>query len=272
MMRSLWTAATGMLSQQTSLDTIANNLSNVNTTGYKKETVEFKSLLYQTLQNKSTDNEGNPKPIGVQVGLGVRTASISSQFTQGNLNQTGNDFDLALDGNGFFVVQTESGETAYTRNGNFVMAMGIGGLTLSTTTGNPVLDTTGKQVAVDATKYSASKITIDETGNLCYPDEKGIAQPMNIQIAIAQCPNPAGMTKGSNSLLYASETSGAPSLESNNTNLKKSRVLQGYLEASNVQAVDEMVNMIVAQRAYEMNSKIITSSDEMLRTANNLRQ
>ena len=106
MMRSLWTAASGMISQQTNVDTISNNLANINTTGYKKEAAEFKSLLYQTIQAQSTDNNGDPKPQGIQVGLGVRNSAITSQYTQGTLTETGNDFDLALEGNGFFMIET----------------------------------------------------------------------------------------------------------------------------------------------------------------------
>lgn len=270
MMRSLWTAATGMLAQQTSLDTISNNLSNVNTTGYKKETVEFKSLLYQTIQEQSTDSNGTQKPIGVQTGLGTKVSSVTSQFEQGTLNPTGNDFDLALEGKGFFMVQTENGETAYTRNGSFRMAIGPSGLTLSTSNGNPILSTTGEPIVLDNT-YVASKITIDEAGNLCYPDDSNVSVPIGIQIGVAQFTNPAGLLKGNNSMLYETAASSTPRLESEDTALKASLIHQGYLEASNVQAVDEMVNMIVTQRAYEMNSKIISAADEMLQTANNLR-
>lgn len=270
MMRSLWTAASGMISQQTNVDAISNNLANINTTGYKKETAEFKSLLYQTLQEQSYDNNGDPKPYGIQVGLGVRNSAITSRYSQGTLTETGNDFDLAIDGNGFFMVRTEDGRTAYTRNGSFQISIGPDGLTLSNSDGNPVLNTEGEPITVSA-EYLASEIKINEQGELCYPDETGVAVPIGQKIGIAQFNNPAGLTKGSNSLVFASEASGEPLLEAENANLRQSKIRQGYLEASNVQAVDEMVNLIVAQRAYEMNSKIITASDEMLQQANNLR-
>jgi flagellar basal-body rod protein FlgG len=260
-----------MISQQTNVDTISNNLANINTTGYKRETAEFKSLLYQTLQAQSYDNNGDPKPYGVQVGLGVRNSAITSRYTQGTLTETGNDFDLAIDGNGFFMVKTEDGRTGYTRNGSFLLSQGSDGLTLSNSDGNPVLNTKGEPITMSE-DYSASELKIDEQGELCYPNAAtGLAEPIGQKIAIAQFTNPAGIQKGSNSLNFETEASGEALLEDSNTNLSQSKIRQGYLEASNVQAVDEMVNLIVAQRAYEMNSKIITASDEMLQQANNLR-
>lgn len=270
MMRSLWTAASGMISQQANVDTISNNLANINTTGYKKETAEFKSLLYQTIQEQSYDNNGDPKPSGVQVGLGVRNSAITSQYTQGTMVETGNDFDLALEGKGFFTIQTEDGGTAYTRNGSFQLSNGSDGVTLATSDGNPVLDTEGEPIVIDNT-YNAADITINEAGEICYPDTTGVSVSIGIQIGVAQFSNPAGLQKMSNSMLKATDASRTPLLESDDTSLQTSKIRQGYLEGSNVQAVDEMVNLIVAQRAYEMNSKIITASDEMLRQANNLR-
>lgn len=269
MMRSLWTAASGMSSQQMNVDTISNNLANVNTTGYKKESAEFKSLLYQTIQEKSYDSEGTEKPTGIQVGLGVRNSAITSHYTQGTLLQTENDSDLAIEGKGFFMVQTADGETAYTRNGSFQMANGIDGVTLATSEGYPVLDTKKQPIVIK--KYASSEITINENGELCHKNGTKNATPIGIKIGIAQFNNPSGLEKMSNSLLKESSASGTPLLESENKALKQSKVQQGYLEGSNVSAVDEMVNLIVAQRAYEMNSKIITASDEMLKQANNLR-
>lgn len=270
MMRSLWTAASGMISQQTNVDTISNNLANINTTGYKKENAEFKSLLYQTLQEQSYDNNGDPKPYGVQVGLGVKNSGISSIYTQGTLLETGNDYDLAIDGKGFFAVQTADGGTAYTRNGSFQLANGPEGLTLATKDGDPVLDVNGEPVVIPDT-YSSSDMVINEVGEVCFPDETGVSVPIGIQIAVVQFNNPNGLEKMSNSLLKATDASGEARMEQMDAGLKKSKIQQGFLEGSNVQAVDEMVNLIVAQRAYEMNSKIITATDEMLQLANNLR-
>lgn len=270
MMRSLWTAASGMTTQQLNVDTISNNLANINTTGYKKESAEFKSLLYQTLQEQSYDNNGDPKPSGIQVGLGVRNSAITSQYSQGTLLETGKDFDLAIDGKGFFVVQTQNGQVAYTRNGSFGLANGVGGVTLANTDGYPVLDSTGMPIEIDE-MYNASEITLNEQGELCYPDDTGVAVPIGIRIGIAQFNNPAGLQKVSGSLLTETEASGTPRNEAEDFNLQQSKIKQGYLEGSNVQAVDEMVNLIVAQRAYEMNSKVITAADEMLQLANNIR-
>lgn len=271
MVRSLWTAASGMGAQQTYVDTISNNLANINTTGFKKEQAEFKTLLYQTLQQKQTDAEGNPKPVGAQVGLGVRTAAITSQFTQGSLTATGNLTDLAIEGEGFFMIQLEDGSIGYTRNGALKFMVGNDGLTLATAEGNLVLDNTGNPIVIP-NNISSSKITIDASGRVCYPDENNNAASIGIQIGLAQFTNPAGLEKQYGSILKETGASGAPVIEAADNGLSISKIHQGYLEASNVQAVDEMVNLIVAQRAYEMNSKAITASDEMLKQANNLRQ
>ena len=270
MMRSLWTAASGMISQQTNVDTISNNMANVNTTGYKKETVEFKSLLYQTIQRKSTDSNGDPKPTGIQVGLGVRNSSITSQFTQGNLLDTGNDFDFAIQGKGFFMIQMDNGEVHYTRNGSFQMAVGTAGSTLTTSSGNPVLDSNGGQIVLDPS-LDTSKLQVDSDGNLTYPDASNNQQPLGVKIGLVQFNNPAGLEKTSGTLFKETPASGEPKNETQD-GVTKSVVRQKYLEGSNVQTADEIVNLIVAQRAYEMNSKAITASDEMLQQANNLRR
>ncbi|MCR5792812.1 MAG: flagellar basal-body rod protein FlgG [Lachnospiraceae bacterium] len=270
MMRSLWTAASGMISQQTNVDTIANNLANINTTGYKKETAQFKSLLYQTIQKKSYDSEGEEKPIGIQVGLGVRNSAIASQYTQGILEETGNDFDFALQGDGFFTIQLEDGSYAYTRNGSFQMTIGVNGLTMCDAAGRPVCDTNGNPIVLDP-QYTAADVAIDTSGRLMYPDENNNLQYIGVQMGIAQFNNPAGLEKISDSLLVTTGASGEARMEATDPALKSSTVHQKYVEASNVSAVDEMVNLIVAQRAYEMNSKVITASDTMLQQANNLR-
>lgn len=271
MMRALWTAASGMLSQQTNLDTIGNNLSNVNTTGYKRETAEFKSLLYQTLQESSTDSDGNTKAAAIQVGSGVRNSAITSQFTQGPLIASDNPFDLGIQGDGFFAIQTASGETGYTRNGSFHMMIGERAVTLCTTAGYPVLNTQGNPIELQK-EWSTSDIIIDEAGQVLHRTADGADYDLVGRIQLVQFNNPSGLTKGGGSLLYESLASGEARPEATDTGIERSTVKQNYLEASNVQAVDEMVNMIVAQRAYELNSKIITASDEMLQQANSLRR
>lgn len=271
MVRSLWTAATGMRAQQTNVDTIANNLANVNTTGYKTEVNEFKSLLYQTIQTKTTSATGDTKPVGAQVGLGVRNASITSIFTDGALLASEKDSAVALSGNGFFSVAGEDGNVYYTRNGNFNWAMNAqGGIMLTTSDGLPVLDSTGKAISFGR-EYVSSKITITSDGTFCYPDENNNPQSLGISFGIFQFNNPAGLEKTDSGLFRQTAASGGPLNEATNTALSKTKVTQGYLEGSNVQVVDEMVNLITAQRAYELNSKAITASDEMLQQANNLR-
>ncbi|MBR1691807.1 MAG: flagellar basal-body rod protein FlgG [Lachnospiraceae bacterium] len=271
MVRSLWTAATGMIAQQTNVDTIAHNLSNVNTTGYKTEVAEFKSLLYQTLQTKTTTANVEQKPIGAQVGLGVRNSSITSIFRQGSFLESSSPSSFAIDGKGFFAVQGDDGETYYTRNGNFNWSIDTKGLSLTTSDGLPVLDTQGRPITLNG-EYTSSEITITSNGTICYPDANNNPQSLGITIGLTQFQNPAGLEKLDSSLYAQSDASGAAINEATATNLQKSKVVQGYLEGSNVQVADEMVNLIVAQRAYEMNSKAITASDEMLQQANNLRR
>lgn len=271
MMRSLWTAASGMRAQQTNVDTISNNLANVNTNGYKKETAEFKSLLYQTIQAKTTSANGDTKPVGAQVGLGVKNSTITSVFTPGNITQTDLDTDFAIEGNGFFTVQDLTGEICYTRNGSFNWAIGGSGVILANSDGLPVLDMNGATIEFDTEEYDVSKITIDANGQICYPDETGNPQGLDIQIGLVQFANPSGLIKEGGSLYKASEASGEPVYENEGVN-QPSTIRQGYIERSNVQVVDEMVNLIVAQRAYEMNSKAITTTDEMMSQANQLKR
>ena len=268
MMRSLWTAASGMIGQQTNLDTIANNLSNINTTGYKTQAANFKTLIYQNLQVKSTTTTGEPKPVGAQVGLGVRVGSISSDFTQGALNASSGQFDFAIQGDGFFMVQLNDGSTAYTRNGHFNMSITEDGIALTDSSGCPVLDTKGQPIVLDG-DYKVTKLGVDQYGNLTYPDANNNAQNIGVQIGLAYFPNPGGLEKASGSNYLESEASGQVTIYT--AGELNAKIVSGYLESSNVQAADEMVNMIIAQRAYEMNSKAIIASDEMLQQANNLR-
>lgn len=271
MVRSLWTGATGMIAQQLNVDNISNNLANVNTTGYKSEAMEFKSLLYQTVQTKTTTANGENKPIGAEVGLGVRNSSITSIFTQGSLLESSGPANFAIDGNGFFGIRGDDGNTYYTRNGHFVFAVGNNGMTLTTSDGLPVLNSSGEPIVLDSDAV-VSKVTISKDGTLYYPDDKGNPQSLGITIGLWQFNNPTGLSKEGDSLYSVTSASGAAMNEASNTNLTKSSLKQGYLEGSNVQIADEMVNLIVAQRAYEMNSKVITTSDEMLQQANQLKR
>jgi len=272
MVRSLWTAATGMRAQQINLDVIANNIANVNTTGYKTQVNEFKSLLYQNIQTRTTSADGEAKPVGAQVGLGVRNASINTIFKTGTFTESGNASDFALDGDGFFAVRGEDGNNYYTRNGNFQWTIASGGGSmLSDSDGRPVLDSAGNAIILNSS-YVISKITINGNGVICYPDGNNNPQSIGRSIGIYQFNNPNGLDRLTDSLYGQSAASGQPMNEATNANLKKSSIWQGYLEGSNVQVADEMVNMIITQRAYELNSKAITASDEMLQQANNLRR
>lgn len=282
MVRSLWTAASGMIAQQENVDTIANNMANLNTTGYKSETAEFKSLLYQTLQTRSTNNAGDEKPVGAQVGLGSRTAAITSNFAQGNLNPSESPFAVAIEGEGFFKVRTESGEIQYTRDGNFAVSPVEGGTMLCTSDGKPVLDQYNNVIiipeGINATSLGIAadgRLTVSANGddqvNLVQTDANGNTA-YNVEIGIVQFNNPAGLEKASGNCYRQTVASGDPMEESQTPALKRSSMHQGYIEASNVQVADEMVNLIVAQRAYQMNSKVIQASDEMLEQANNLRR
>lgn len=272
MMRALYTAATGMRAEQTNVDTIANNLSNVNTTGFKGERTEFKSLLYQTIQTRTTSGNGDSKPVGAQVGLGTRVAATTATYTQGALTSTERDTDFAIEGDGFFAVRGTDNQVYYTRNGAFNWSQyGNGQTILADSQGNPILDTAGNIIAVPD-GVSAEKMHFEEDGSVGYYNALGNYVSLNQRMAVYQFNNPSGLQKQSGSLLAATGNSGNPMLEAANPGLKTSRVVNKYLEGSNVQVADEMVNLIVAQRAYELNSKAITTADSMLETANNLKR
>lgn len=271
MVRSLWTAATGMIAQQINMDTIANNLANVNTQGYKTQVNEFKSLLYQTLQTETTTANGAQKPTSAQVGLGVRNSAITSVFREGSLYASESDTAFAIDGKGFFAVRGEDGNTYYTRNGDLKFALGSNGNMLTDSDGRPILSTAGQPIILDE-RYILSNVTVSKGGELCYPDESNNPQPIGIAIGVFQFNNPNGLEKRGDSFFAQTAASGQAMNESTTQGIERSSIIQGYLEGSNVQVVDEMVNMIVAQRAYELNSKAITTSDEMLQQANNLRR
>ena len=272
MVRSLWTGATGMNAQQTNVDTIANNLANVNTTGYKAQESEFKSLLYQSLQTKTTTANGDPTPTTSQVGLGTRNSSINSIFTQGSMIASQSDTSFAIEGKGFFAVQGEDGETYYTRNGDFTWATnGSNGVVLTNSDGLPVLDSNGKKITFNSS-YSTSKLTVTSDGTVCYPDASNNPESTGKTIGLYQFSNASGLERQGDSLWAVTAASGKAINEAKSTSVEKSSMKCNYLEGSNVQVADEMVNLIVAQRAYEMNSKVITTTDTMMEEANNLKR
>ena len=271
MMRALWTAASGMTSQQTNVDTIANNLSNINTAGYKTEKAEFKSLLYQNLQSRSTNSDGTKKPVSAQVGLGVRTSAITSNFSQGTLNETGQFMDWAIEGSGFYKIDTGEKGIMYTRNASFALnSTGDDTVMVTTSEGYPVLDEDNNPIEISSKDYRPTTLMVTTDGQLYAKNAEGENVPLGIKLGFAQFSNPAGLEKTGQSLYKATAASG-DALDEKDAEVKSSKVHQYYLEGSNVSAADEMVNLIVAQRAYEMNSKCISAADTMMQQANNLR-
>ena len=224
------------------------------------------------MQTKTTTVNGEDKPTSSQVRLCVRNAAINSIFRQGSLLSSESDTSFAIEGDGFFAVRGSDGNTYYTRNGDFTWATnGNNGLILTDQDGQPVLSSTGRTITLNA-NYVASRVTITGDGTICYPDANNNPQSMGMSIGLYQVNNPGGLERKGSPLWAATEASGTVLNEATNRNVSKSKVVQGYLEGSNVQVADEMVNLIVAQRAYEMNSKAITTTDEMMQTANNLKR
>ncbi len=263
MIRALFTASTGMISQQLNVDTIANNLANVNTTGFKKSRVNFQDLLYETIQPAGTElTTGATIPEGIQVGHGVRPASIAKTFTQGNLIQTGNETDLVIEGDGFFQIELPDGRTAYTRDGNFkVDADG----NVVTADGFPIIPAL-------TLPEDFLNLVVSSDGNVSVTTGDGAPPQVLGQINLARFVNPAGLDASlGRNLLLETEASGAPQ-ESQPGLDGLGTIEQGFLENSNVQVVEEIVNLIIAQRAYEANSQVVQTSDEMLQIANNARR
>jgi flagellar basal-body rod protein FlgG len=253
-MRALSIAATGMNAQQTNLDVIANNIANINTTGFKRARAEFTDLLYQTERLKGVPSKSNQDiiPEGVHIGLGVRTAAVRSINTQGTLTATGNQLDIALTGNGWFQIQLPSGETQYSRSGAFnTNASGQ----LVTTDGHPV-------VPAIIVPENSVEVIVNESGQVFARVEGQSALQDLGQLTLAAFPNDAGLLPVGGSLFTQTEASGGPTTGSpGDPGFAITR--QGYLEDSNVDPVKEITELISAQRSYEMNSKVIQAADEM---------
>lgn len=248
---SLYSAATGMEAQQLNLNTIANNLANVNTPGFKRSKIEFQDLLYQKPRTVGVESGGgNMVPTGIEVGNGSRVAATAKVFTQGQLTETGESMDFAIQGDGFFEVQRPDGTTAYTRDGSF--KLNANGQVV-TADGLPVLS--GFQTVPSGGTVSAS-----ETGEVTISSASG-SQTFRLQLT--RFANPAGLRSLGGNLYEETPASGTPET-GNPGELGFGTIKQKYIESSNVNIVEEMVNLIVAQRAYEINSKSIQTSDEML--------
>jgi flagellar basal-body rod protein FlgG len=248
---SLYSAATGMEAQQLNLNTIANNLANVNTPGFKRSKIEFQDLLYQKPRSSGSDSGGgNLVPTGIEVGNGTRVASTSKVFTQGQLAQTGESLDLAIQGDGFFEVQRADGTIGYTRDGSFKLnAQGQ----VVTTDGLPVLS--GFQSIP-----SGATVSVSLNGQVSVQSASGTTA---FRLTMSRFANPSGLRSMGGNLYEETAASGPPETGAPGEQ-GYGTIMQGYTESSNVNIVEEMVNLITAQRAYEINSKSIQTSDEML--------
>lgn len=261
MIKSLNTAATGMKAQQSNMDTIANNIANVSTVGFKRARAEFEDLLYHTEKEPGAQTGANSiAPTGVQTGLGVKTASVQKSFAQGSTMITKNPFDIEIQGNGFFPIQLSNGQIAYSRDGAFKKSpdgrlVNKNGLALQ-----PEITIPGNATGVEISPGGQVSIIL---GLNTVPQNVGQLQLVNFV-------NPAGLKSMGGNLFLPSLASGTPQQGAPGTN-GLGAVAQGQLESSNVNIVEEMVNMITAQRGYETNSKVIQASDQMLQLMNNIR-
>ncbi len=261
-MRSLSVAATGMMAQQLHVEVIANNIANMTTTGFKRRRPEFQDLLYQSQRRigATSSQDGTIVPAGVQLGLGVKTAAVYRIHEQGNLVNTENPLDLAIQGDGFFVVQLPNGDTAYTRSGNFQLSPE-----------GTIVTADGYTVAPGITiPADAIEISINAEGGVSAKVQGQVAMVDLGQLQLATFVDPAGLEAIGNNLLVETEASG-PALLGTAGSDGYGTIQQGFLESSNVNPVQEITALIAAQRAYEMNSKVISASDQMLQTVTQLR-
>ena len=255
MIRSLWIAKTGMEGQQTKLDSISNNLANVGTNGFKRGGVVFEDLMYQNLrQSGAASSEQSQLPTGLQVGLGVRAAGTTRNFSQGNLQQTGQNYDVAIKGNGFFQIQLPDGTTGYSRDGGF--QVDANGQLVSNAGYVVQPGITIPANALSVTIAQDGTVQVTTPGNAAKPDTVG-------QLQLASFVNPAGLEPKGQNLYGETAASGTPNAGAPNSN-GLGALQQGFVEGSNVNVVEELVSMIATQRAYELNSKAIQASDQML--------
>jgi len=259
MIRALWTAATGMEAQQLNMDVIANNLANVNSTGFKKSRADFQDILYQTEKMTGATSGGTEVPTGVQVGLGSRVAAVQKVFDVGDFQQTGNDLDLAIEGVGFFGVTLPDGTEGYSRSGAFKK------------------DSTGRLVSSDGYPLfpeivipdNVTKVSISQNGTVEVLQDSSSSATEIGSISLVRFSNPAGLSSLGHNTYAETSTSGSPVTGTPGSE-GYGAISQGYLEGSNVNIMEEMVNMIAGQRAYEVNSKAITTADQMLQMVNQL--
>lgn len=261
MMRALWTASTGMMAQQMNVDVISNNLANVNTTGFKKSRCDFQDLLYSTIKSAGTEIGGGQEvPTGIQIGNGSKPISTQRIFTQGDLINTENPYDLVIEGDGFFQILLPDGETGYTKNGG----MRIDSEGRMCTGDGYILQ---PEITIPSTATEVS-VGLDGTVSIV---EEGVAEPQIVgNIELATFPNPAGLSSEGHSVYKETGASGSPVTGTPGED-GLGGLLQGFLEMSNVKVVEEMINLITGQRAYEINAKAITTADDMLQVVNRLK-
>jgi flagellar basal-body rod protein FlgG len=260
MIRSLWISKTGLDAQQTQMDVISNNLANVSTAGFKRSRAVFEDLLYQTMRQPGAQSSQQTQlPSGLQIGTGVRPVATERIFTQGNLQQTSNDKDVAIQGAGFFQVLLPDGTTAYTRDGSF-----------QTDSQGQLVTASGFVIQPAITiPANAQSISVGRDGTISIT-QSGVAQPTQVgTLQLATFINPAGLESKGENLYVETGASGSPNANTPGTN-GAGVLSQGYVETSNVNVVEELVNMIQTQRAYEINSKAITTSDQMLQRLSQL--
>lgn len=261
MIRALFSAASGMTAQQMNVDNIAHNLSNANTAGYKARRAQFQDLLYQNLvQPGASATQQSVVPTGLQLGLGTRAVSNEIVFTQGSFSQTGNPLDVVVQGRGFFQIRQQNGELAYTRAGSFHLSRD----------GNIVTadgDSLEPQITIP---QDAQSITIGVDGTVSYTQPGQTATQLAGQIQIANFANPAGLNSLGKNLYMPTDASGDAQVGNPGGQEGMGTLLQGYTEQSNVSVVEEFINLIVSQRAYEANSKVVKAADEMYQQANNI--
>ncbi len=262
MMRSLYTAASGMMAEQLNTDNIAHNLANVNTTGFKKSRIEFQDLFYQTLREAGTPiTQGASIPVPLQIGLGVRPVAEQKVFVQGNLISSEHPYDIAIEGEGFFQIRMPNGEIGYSRDGSFKIDKDGSVVTANGYYLEPQI--TVPQNTLNYTVTEDGQVTVTLPGQVD-PQQIG-------QISLVRFINPAGLNRIGDNLYVETAASGTP-IEGQPLLEGFGSIRQMFLEQSNVKVVEEMVNLIVAQRAYEINSKAIQTSDDMLGVANNLKR
>ena len=263
-MRALYSAASGMKSQQLYIDTISNNLANVNTHGYKMQRIEFKDLLYEQLR-PSDFSEGAGKPVNLEVGHGVTPSAIVRSFGQGSFEATNNDLDVAITGEGFFVVRDENDREFYTKNGSFKLSVEGENTRLVNADGR-FLQGDGGDIDLGA---NVKEVVFTKNGLITV--KRGDAEEVEEidTLRLVRFPNAAGLQSVGDNLYKVTAASGEAVENADGTN---GEITQGFLESSNVQVVDEMIKLITAQRAYEINSKTIQTADSMLELANNLKR